>query len=157
MNAASAIQKAQQSASEKENTSEKASVRDTLNDVAHGLLMMSESDRPIKAFSWSGKKTGDASCAHDALLNALQPKDPTLVKTITVEEFFAPMTQPKDWWGDDEKETCAKFTALVQAIRENLTNPEAFRIEGDPEIPVYIVGRDSSGTWSGIKTVVVET
>ena len=133
------------------------SVKDSLNDVAQGLLMMSESDRPIKAFTWGPNKTGDAGNAHDALLAAVSVPDPAQVTTLSVDDFFAPMTAPKNWWGDEEKETGAKFAALVAAIKENLTVPEAFRIEGDSEIPVYIVGKDAAGTWSGLKTEVVET
>lgn len=132
-------------------------VRDTLNDVAQGLLMMSESDRPIKAFTWGPNKTGDAGNAHDALLAVVPVPDPAQVTSLSVDDFFAPMTAPKDWWGDEEKETGAKFAALVEALKENLTAPEAFRIEGDSEIPVYIVGKDAAGTWSGIKTELVET
>ena len=67
------------------------------------------------------------------------------------------MIAPQDWWRDEEKATAAQFQTLIEALQKSLTDPQAFRIEGDSEIPVYLIGKDAAGTWSGVRTALVET
>ncbi len=127
----------------------------TLEAAAKGLLFMSESDRPLTPFVWD-EKTSDAPDAIAALV-AVTGADKKAVKTLTVAEFFKPMTEAQDWMGDEEKAGGARFAVFVGTLNKTLTGAQAFRIEGDPVIDAYVIGKDAAGRWAGVSTQLVET
>ena len=78
------------------------------------------------------------------------------IETQTIAELFEPMLYEYKGQPDDEKENVVRFKSL-QALLEKLTDPKAFRVGTEPEIPAYVVGKTSDGNWAGVKTALVET
>ncbi|MDZ8236629.1 MAG: nuclease A inhibitor family protein, partial [Nostoc sp. ChiQUE01a] len=56
----------------------------------------------------------------------------------------------------EEKASVNKFQALVQTLKENLSNLQVYRL-GHKEVDVYIVGQTPTVNLAGISTQVVET
>ncbi len=134
----------------------------TLRVATRGLLFPSESDKPIKAFSYRGDSKKRVLVSR--ILNAIA-KLPAgaIIKTPTVEEFFQPVTETQDWFGPDEIRAAARFQTLVDTLQNTLTNVRVFHVENalpdDPSvIAVYIVGQTLCGDgWAGVRTQLIET
>ncbi|MCP6761907.1 MAG: nuclease A inhibitor family protein [Fischerella sp. CENA71] len=125
---------------------------DQLKSAADGLFMMSESEYPLEVFLWETK----APATPEKVLQQTNHSPDTPVKVVGVDDFFSVATTEEDWHGEEEKETVAKFQALVQTIKDNLNNPQVYRV-GEIEIDVYVVGETPAGNLAGVSTKVVET
>lgn len=133
-------------------TKTNSEILEQLKQASEGLLMMSESDYPFETFLWeSAAPATDVKALQQTGHNADTP-----VKVVTVDDFFQVATTPEDWHGEEEKEMVAKFKALVNTIKTNLSNPQVYRL-GKIEIDVYVVGETVTGDLAGISTKVVET
>lgn len=117
-----------------------------------GLSYMSESDAPVEVFKGS---TTDA-VTQENLLSQIGKTDNPPVKQQNFEDFFAPLTELQDWYGDEEKESAAKYSALRDLLKDNLKDLAVFKI-GSIELDVYAVGLDAQSLLTGIKTKAVET
>lgn len=134
-----------------------------LRSVAEGLLFTSESDAPLEVFHWPGGSAGEGDAAASGPMTAAAVRkrvkaaeDAPLTESADVDAFFRPMTEEQDWHGPDEKETVARFRALVQALKDSLTDLRVFRV-GEIDIDAYVVGRAKDGDYAGVKTHLVET
>jgi hypothetical protein len=124
-----------------------------LQQAAEGLTYQSETDAPWKAFAWpdvQGEPTGAE------VRKRGQHKANAPVREQGVEEFFAPLVQEQDWYGDEERATATKYRALLDAVKQRLKSPKVVRI-GERKIVVYVVGVSNEGGWAGLKTIAVET
>src|SRR5205807_1827032 len=91
-----------------------------LQQAADGLTYESETDASWKAFAWpkaEGEPTG-AGVRQQGRHKADAP-----VAEQGVDEFFAPLVQDKDWYGDEERATVAKYRALLDTVKGVLKNP----------------------------------
>ncbi|MBD2341842.1 nuclease A inhibitor family protein [Calothrix sp. FACHB-156] len=120
--------------------------------ASDGLFMMSESDYPFENFLWEDK----APVTPQKVVQQTNHPQDTPVQVITVDDFFSTATTPEDWHGEEEKAIVNKFQALVQTLKENLSNLQVYRL-GSKEIDVYVVGKTPAGNLAGISTKVVET
>src|SRR5690348_3727342 len=92
-----------------------------LQQAADGLTYQSETDAPWKAFAWpsaQGEPTGEA------VRQRGRHKADAPAEEQSVEDFFAPLVEDKDWYGDEEKATAAKYRALLDAVKRNLKSPK---------------------------------
>lgn len=90
----------------------------------------------IETFLWeSAAPATDVKALQQTGHNADTP-----VKVVTVDDFFKVATTLEDWHGEEEKEMVAKFKALVNTIKTNLSNPQVYRL-GKIEIDVYLYRR----------------
>ncbi len=124
-----------------------------LEQASTGLTYQSESDAPWAAFSWptaSGDVTGEA------VLKLGKHKASLPVAEKPVDEFFAPLIEDKDWYGDEEKAISHQYQVLLGAIKGVLTNPKVVRV-GSKKVTVYVVGEAKEGGWAGLKTTAIET
>jgi hypothetical protein len=124
-----------------------------LRQASDGLTYQSETDAPWQAFVWTGAKgtpTGDG-----VRQRGRHPADAP-VSEQTVEEFFAPLVEDQDWYGDEEKAAAAKYRGLLETVRKCLQGPKVVRV-GDRKVTVYVVGTAPEGGWAGLKTTAVET
>jgi hypothetical protein len=124
-----------------------------LQQAAEGLLYQSETDAPWKGFAWP-KAQGEPTGAAVRQQGRHKPDAP--VAEQPVDEFFAPLVQDQDWYGDEERATAAKYQALLDAVKRYLKSPKVVRA-GDRKVAVYVVGVASEGGWAGLKTTAVET
>ena len=124
-----------------------------LQPVIQNLLYMSETDAPFEIIHWPDGAAGlDAKKVLQ--LSGHKPKDP--VQTISLEDFFKPLTDYQSWFGAAEKATAQKYRKLQDVIQQHLSDPQIFRV-GKIQIDIFVVGRSSQGDWAGVKTRAVET
>jgi hypothetical protein len=128
----------------------------TLQTASKGLLFPSESDRPVKAFTWTPDQAKGASSAAAAVA-AVKGVDPDSIRSVSLDDLFKPVMTPQSWQGDDEKAVVQGFQALKRVLTETLTDPTVYRVEGGTTIDVYVIGKDPDGNWSGVSTQLVET
>ncbi len=124
-----------------------------LQQAAGDLTYESETDAPWKAFAWptaQGEPTGAAVRQR----GRHRPNAP--VEEQSVDDFFAPLVGEKDWYGDEERATAAKYRALLDAVKRYLKSPKVVRV-GRRKVAVYVVGVADEGGWAGLKTTAVET
>jgi hypothetical protein len=129
-------------------------IKQTLTQASEGLLFPSESDYPFEYVEWPDN--GKASLTKKVVRKMIAKPDDTPVRTVSLDRFFKPVTEVKDWYGEEEKAATEKFIALKKIIENNLTNVKVFRV-GEIEIDVFITGKSASGQWAGLATKVIET
>lgn len=122
---------------------------DRLSTLSKDLLFPSESEYPLEPFTWES-----TSLTPETILTRSQKPADTLIESITLEEFFAPVTTDEDWFEDEDREIAQRFRDLQAAIA-TLENVQVFRL-GAVEIDVYIVGAIGPDL-IGLKTTVIET
>ena len=124
-------------------------ITDRLTKLADGLLFPSESEFPLEPFTWES-----ATISPRTILTRSQMPADTLIESITLEDFFAPVTTDEDWFEDEDREIAQRFRDLQAAIAI-LENVQVFRV-GTVEIDVYILGKIGPDL-VGLKTTVIET
>jgi len=122
---------------------------DRLSTLSKDLLFPSESEYPLEPFTWKS-----APLKPETILTRSQKPADTAIESITLEEFFAPVTTDGDWFEDEDREIAQRFRDLQAAIA-TLENVQVFRL-GKIEIDVYIVGAIGPDL-IGLKTTVIET
>ncbi|MFN4815886.1 MAG: nuclease A inhibitor family protein [Pseudanabaena sp.] len=122
---------------------------DRLSTLSKDLLFPSESEYPLEPFTWES-----TSLTPETILTRSQKPADTLIESITLEEFFAPVTTDEDWFEDEDRQVAQRFRDLQAAIA-TLENAQVFRL-GKIEIDVYIVGAIGPDL-IGLKTTVIET
>ena len=119
-----------------------------LEEAASGLLFPSESDSPLTPIEWRGP--GGEDLSPEALLRSKGLPPDTAVERVALDELFAPLT------GEDGGEDAAKFHAIVDLVKGELTDVRGYRV-GAVDIDVHLLGRHASGAWIGLHFKVVET
>lgn len=130
----------------------KTELVEQIREASKGLYYTSETDAPIEAFAGS---KADA-VTQENLLGQIGKAPDSPVEERNFDDFFAPLTELQDWFGDEEKATAAKFAGLRDLLKNNLTDLNVFKI-GSIELDIYAVGLDAHGNLTGIKTKAVET
>ncbi|MFO1019655.1 MAG: nuclease A inhibitor family protein [Planctomycetales bacterium] len=115
-----------------------------LTRLVAGLLYPSESDEPFEVV----ELPPGADPSHpETISNPLGLPSAGPVKTTTVEKFFA------DIHGGEQD---VQLDTLAAYLRQNFTDLTVLRI-GNINVTVLVLGRDSTGTWGGLRTTSVET
>lgn len=123
-----------------------------LKHAVDGLLYPSETDAPIHVFAWHE----GVPFSPEALLAHVGYDRSTPIQVTDLDSFFRPVTTPRDWHGPEEQERTARFAALRDLLKNELTDLEVYRV-GTISIDIYVVGRDSDDHYVGLATNVVET
>lgn len=116
------------------------------------LWYMSETDAKVEIFA--GKKAD--SVTKEILVEQINISSETNIEERDFAEFFENLTKIQGWYGEEEKETAAKFSTVQKLLEENLKNLKIFKI-GQIEIDIYVVGLNSQNILTGIMTRAVET
>jgi hypothetical protein len=121
-----------------------------IGKAAGGLLLMSESDYPLEPFRMEGPHEPPP----ERLRQLAGEAEDAPVETLSLDDFFraAAATTPRQ----DGGAAFGSFHPLVRTLKENLTGLRVYKV-GRINMPVYVVGRSSSGSWLGISTRVVQT
>jgi hypothetical protein len=127
---------------------------DTLEKATFGLLFPSESDAPLTPYCFPRPAGTEPTPA--TLLAAEHLPSDTPVETITVADLFDPFGQPDESASEEDRAEAARYRELVEMLSRELTDLRVYRV-GKTDIDVYVLGRDPSGKWLGLKTHVVET
>ena len=125
---------------------------ETIAAAAEGLIYISETDADIEPV------TGDLcdSVTASDVLKISNAAEGTPIEERRADEFFARLTQIRDWYGDREKERAEGFAKLYDVLKQQLRELRVFRI-GSVQIAIYVVGIDNSGRLAGVMTRAVET
>lgn len=130
----------------------KEKLTEQIEKSVEGLWYMSETDAEI--FPFVGNQA-EAVTKENLLRQIDQPLD-SPVEERDFAEMFDRLTKIQDWFGDEEKETAEKFSALRNLLETNLRDLKVLKV-GTIELNVYFVGLDSEGNLMGIQTKAVET
>jgi hypothetical protein len=131
-----------------------SSLLDTLEHATFGLLFPSESDAPLTPYCFPGPKGVEPT--PEALLEAERLPSDTPVETITVADLFDPFAEADEHASEEDRAEAERYRNLVALLSRELTDLRVYRV-GKTDIDVYILGKDKSGRWLGLKTHVVET
>lgn len=123
-----------------------------IKNAADGLFYISETDAEIEVFDG---KQAETVTKEEVLSQTGNSIDVTVVEK-SFDDFFAPLTEIQDWYGDEEKETAQKYAKLKQLLENNLRDLKCFKI-GKIQLDIFVVGLDAENKLLGIKTKAVET
>ncbi|MBD2078448.1 nuclease A inhibitor family protein [Leptolyngbya sp. FACHB-17] len=124
-----------------------------LETLVENLTWMSETDAPIQVVCWENRTAIETK---EQLLEQTKHSASAPVEIVDLDKFFAPVITEQDWFGDEEKETAARYRSLLSVLKEKLSDIKVYRV-GEVEIDVYIVGLTEAKTVVGIAAQVVET
>ena len=127
---------------------------DQLKQACNKLLWISESEYPFEVFCWQNQTASDLT--HEKLLDFTHHSTDTIVKTDDFDSFFEVVTQPQDWYGDEEIATMKQYQQLVATLKQRLNNLKVYRL-GEINLDIYIVGQTPDSHLAGIATKAVET
>lgn len=109
---------------------------ENLSRAAAGMLFMSESDYAFEVIQWEGSQ----ELTPDFIRSLTGEAEDCPVQEIEVEDFL----------------TAGRYQRLLLALQSQLSTLKAYKV-GRINMPVYLVGRSSEGSWLGLATRVVET
>ncbi|HQU84343.1 MAG TPA: nuclease A inhibitor family protein [Pyrinomonadaceae bacterium] len=136
----------------KEEISSEKSFEDQIKSLCEGLYYISETDAEI--FPFSGTKAENVTAEELLKQTGNLPDAP--VEERGFDEMFVRLTKLQDWFGDEEKATAAKFSAIKELLEKSLKDLKVFKI-GRINIDIYFVGLDADGNLKGIQTKAIET
>jgi hypothetical protein len=111
-------------------------ILESLSRAATGLLFMSESDYPFAVIQWEGK----TEITPDFLRSLTGEAKDCPIQEIRIDDFLS----------------AGRYQRLLMALQSQLSNLKAYKV-GRINMPVYLVGRSTDGSWLGVATRVVET
>jgi hypothetical protein len=116
---------------------------EALRQASEGLRMPSESDAPFKPFLWDA----GADLTHEKLLQLAHEPQGTTVEEVTLADLFATVPSAD----------LPRFRALRKALEQQPSGVKVYKVGGEAERTVYVVGKTRDGKLAGLKTSVVET
>ena len=126
-----------------------------LSDIENAnkdLFYTSETDAKILLFVGS---QADAVTKENLLIQTKNESNPK-VEEKDFTDFFDQLTKIQDWFGDEEKEIAAKFSALRDLLKNNLKDLKVFKV-GKINLDIYVIGLNTEGVLTGVQTKAVET
>lgn len=133
-------------------TSVEPDLMEQIKNASKGLYYISETDAEILPFT--GSKAD--SVTKEEVLRQTNSQTDVNVEEREFGEIFARLTKMQDWFGDEEKATAERFSALKDLLEKNLRDLKVFKI-GSIDIDIYFVGLDAENNLMGIQTKAIET
>lgn len=129
------------------------SFTDELDVLCEGLLLMSETDAPLKSFEWKKANSIDENTVKSKLKVAPE----AALEILSIEDLLKTSVTPQDWHGEIEKKSAEGFQQVALFLNEKLKEVKVFKTVGDARREVVVVGLTENGTCAGFKTYSVET
>src|SRR5262245_30644830 len=124
--------------------------KERFDQLAEGMLFMSETDAPLTYYDLSPEKSqGWPPSTGDQFLQLIGEDLETHVEKLTPEKFFRDLRP-----GNEDRED--QVAALQNVMTGELRNLEGFRV-GEIQIKIFVLGTDDSGRVVGLRTLSVET
>lgn len=123
-----------------------------VKELSAGLYYISETDAEILPF----EGTKAEAVTKEEILSQTKNTPDVFVEERDFAEIFARLTAIQDWFGDEEKEIAAKFSALRDLLKNNLKDLKVFKV-GKINLDIYVIGLDTEGVLTGVQTKAVET
>src|SRR5262249_39295753 len=121
-----------------------------INDLANGLVYVSETDSDVQAFFAGPVRNDDIRSA----ITQLDERAP--VVEISFEDFFGRLSTERDWYGIEEKKRAEQFARLKKLLSENLRGLKVLKV-GHVQITIYVAGISKDQNTLGVKMDAVET
>jgi hypothetical protein len=128
-----------------------------LEEASRDLLYMSESDYPLTPFLWEKEKTGEEGVTPESVAALAGYPAETPVEVVDFEGFFEAAQAEEDWYEPEERLQAKGFQNLVALLQTHLADLQVYKVGGEPEREVFIVGVTETGDYAGVSTRVVET
>lgn len=126
---------------------------ENLSSKTEGLLYFSESEYPLTIEQWGQLNDNDVRAKiagiHQVAANALTP--------VNTADFFNAVTRIADPNDTAMVANAQKFGDLYQFLQEHFSRIQVFRVEGDTNIPVYIVCHQPHNTCVALITTAIES
>ena len=123
-----------------------------LEKLTKDLIFISETDSPILPI-----ELGMATEVSIKQLRQLADIDRTLaIEEVSIEQFFARLTQIEAWHGPLETNRAKRFLMLEKHLQTHLRNVSVFKV-GEIQREIFVVGLDSVDRLSGVRTRSIET
>lgn len=130
-------------------------LKEMIEAAIKDLYYPSESDEPFDYVEFGMPTENPLTENHIRIILGKVPGD--LVEEITLEDFFEPLSEIQDWYGEEEKETVKGFTKLKELLCSKLSDIQVFRV-GEVQVGIYLLGKtEQENQWVGVKTLSVET
>jgi hypothetical protein len=128
-----------------------------LEEASRGLLYMSESDYPLTPFLWDRERMDEEGVTPQniAILAGYPPETP--VETVDFESFFEAAQAEEEWYEPEELLQAKRFQNLTALLKAQLADLQVYKVGGEPQREVFVVGRTQTGDYAGVCTRVVET
>lgn len=123
-----------------------------LKKLSDGLLYMSESEYPFEVMQCDLDK--DILTKRGFLKLLGKPQDAE-IESLSLEQFFKPITEIQDWYEEQDITVATKFQKLLDVIKQ-FRNVKVYRI-GKIEIDIHILGIAPDGKIVGLSTKAIET
>jgi hypothetical protein len=124
--------------------------KERFDQMAEGLLFMSETDAPLDYFELDPERSRQWPPSTGGQFLSLIGEDPqAYVEKLAPEKFFRDLRP-----GNEDRED--QVAALQKAMTGELRYLEGFRV-GEIQIQIYVLGKDDSGRVVGLQTLSVET
>src|SRR5262249_4799289 len=111
----------------------KNSIVDELRQASKGLVFVSETEAELEPFTWEG----GGKLTKARLLQLAGAEAGTPVEQMTLDSFFRAVPS-------EDRE---QFDELVRVLKEKLSGVKVYKVGGEPEKQVYIVGKAEDGSW----------
>ena len=117
-----------------------------------GLLLISESDHPLRAVRLGATTESELP----NLLRAEVSRSDAGVQCVQLDAFFERATRTQPYHTDQDRLVVERYRRLVSFLANELTSTRVYRI-GDIDVDVYVLGQSLEGEWLGVATKLIET
>ncbi len=125
---------------------------DRLTALASGLVLVSESDHPLRVVD-----LGEAPEAElPSLIRAAVSRADAGVQRVSLEAFFERATRAQPYHTDADRVIVERYRELVRFMTRDLSDARVYRV-GEIEVDVYALGQSPQGEWLGVATKLIET
>lgn len=138
--------------SEKPTTEGERRLFSRIQEACEKLNYVSETDSPVQAVFF--RRAGEISVPN--LRKAADVDAESEIERTKFDEFFAPLTTPRNWHTREQRKNAEGFAHLGGLLKKELSDLAVFRI-GRVRIWVYAIGLDAEGNWLGVRMEAVET
>ncbi len=127
-----------------------------LRQATKGLLLMSETDAPLRPFVWPPEQLGEAGITPESVRAASGIAPDAPVEEATVDDLLGPSAAEEDWYGESERTEARRYAQLIRLIHASLKDARVYKY-GEATKEVVLVGHADGGGYAGLATQVVET
>ncbi|MES2765731.1 MAG: nuclease A inhibitor family protein [Bacteroidota bacterium] len=132
------------------NNSPQKVLKTGLSDITVGLFYSSQTEYPFDQVNYV-----DASTAQNLLKELALPLE-TPVQEVGFDNFFENLTKIDDNTDAGQRAKAKRYADMQQLLKTNLTELKVYRVGDETKVGIYILGKFSDGSWTGLRTYSIE-
>jgi len=122
-----------------------------IQQAAQGLFFLSESDYPFEIVQLEKA----VSIENELLVLANKPAGTAIEKT-TLDYFLRNMTRIDPDATSEQHDIAQRFKRLQDILKEKMSDIQVYRV-GSIQVDAFIIGKLKDGSFSGLRTKLIET